>query len=88
MGVDLLFNESDGLKVWVRYSSIRAAQHPEVNAFFLELRRILAVLQDTLDLLIICDVQIAPRRTPFHMNQFVFRVVELNDFISLLKFYK
>ena len=34
MGIDLLFSENDGLKVCVQYSSLRAASHPEVNAFF------------------------------------------------------
>ena len=52
---------------------------------FLELRHTPAVLQDTLDLSTICDVQIIPGRTTFHINQCVFQVVEINDFYLIAK---
>ena len=85
MGVDLLFSEYDGLKVWARYSTMRAAEHPEINAFFLELQRTPTNLQNSIDSSTLRDVVLVAGRTTFQMNSCVFRVIEAHDFFVIAK---
>lgn len=84
--INFLFIEVDGMEVWVRYSSIRASLHPEINNVLSEsmetrvpvhsVRGIDATLE---------DVRIVPGRTIFNHDHTIFRVTEVNENIVFAK---
>ena len=81
-GIDLLFNDIDGMKIYCRYSAGRAGDIPEVNAILHQSQEEVlnsAVQQDLIDNATLDDVVITPNRTTFSYLMCVWKVVEVDN---------
>ena len=84
-GIDFLFSAQEGFKIWVRFLTIKASDHPVINSFFRERsgRAPSASNQPTttrtsITNATIDDVRIIPGRTTFVFERCMMRVTELN----------
>ena len=77
MGVDLLYNRNDGMKIWLSYCSVNADQYPIIVSFFNDLQTVpqrLEIEDASVD-----DIIIHPGRSFFNHDNCVFKVVEVGD---------
>ena len=81
MGVDFLYNEKDGMKVWVRYCAVLAHLHPLIQSFFCDLASVPAQLD--IETASLENIVLHPGRSFFNYENCLFKIVELGDDFAL-----
>ena len=82
MGIDILFNSMEGMKIWERFASVKSSDHEEISTYFLERQNTESVVPpvgDFLEGVSIENVQIVPGCTTFNHNHTMFRVMEVRE---------
>ena len=80
MGIDILFSSVEGMKIWVRFASVKASDHEEISTYFLERQNTESVVPpvgDFLEGVSIDNLQIVPGRKNFNHDHTMFRVMEV-----------
>ena len=86
-GIDLLFNDKDGMKIYCRYSAGRAGDIPEINIILHKSRQQFqnSTAIDLIDNATLKDVVITPNRTTFSYLRCVWKVVKLDTNFVMCK---
>ena len=86
-GIDLLFSDIEGMKIYCRYSAGRAGDIPEINIILQQSQQKAqnSTAQDLIDNATLEDVVITPNRTTFSYLRCVWKVVELGTNFVICK---
>ena len=78
-GIDFIYNDIDKMKVWVRFKSVKAANHPPINNLLTNRARPVFVSTSALQNTTLDDVSIIPGCTTFSYKRSMFRVMNVSN---------